>query len=169
MGWFSSLFGRKKKEQKQVENTSTFRQGKTNSSDDVFKAWTSGSLDEMLQAVNLQTNLIDRHFLLQSIVTESYKLRNQRQYREMCVEFAEKYLSEFPDIAPALKEDMDGKLPRITTFQYYATLLTENEEYEKAIAICKQAIAYGLQDGTKSGFEGRIARIEKKIGPENIR
>jgi len=168
MGWFSS-FGRKKKKQKQEENISTVRQGKVVASDDVFKAWTSGNLDEMLQVVNLQTNLIDRHFLLQAIVTESYKLRNQGQFREICIEFAEKHLSEFPAIAPVLKEDMGGKLPRVTTFQHYATLLTENKEYEKAVTICEQAIAYGLQDGTKSGFEGRIARIEKKSGQENIR
>jgi hypothetical protein len=57
---------------------------------------------------------------------------------------------------------MGGISPRVTTFQHYATILTEDEEYEKAISICEKAIEYGLLDNTASGFEGRIARIRKK-------
>ena len=68
------------------------------------------------------------------------------------------HLREFPDIAPALKEDMGGTLPRVSVFQNYSTVLTEVEEYDKAMSICNKAIEYGLHDGTKSGFEGRIAK-----------
>ncbi len=140
----------------------TLRQGKSVIVDDAFKAWTSGDLNEMLGAVDIKTNPIDRHFLLQSIVAETYKTRKDNKSRKICIKYAEKHLKEFASIAPALKEDMGGVLPRITTFQHYATLLTEDGDFEKAIDICKKAIQYDLHDGTKAGFEGRIERIKKQ-------
>ena len=163
MEWFSSFFGSRAKSHKQKPNIFTTRQGEFVPIDDVFRAWTSGNLDEMLKVINTKTNPIDRHFLLQSIITEAYKLRKEEKYRKICIEYAEKHLQEFSSLVPALKEDMGGTLPRITTFQYYSTILTENGEYEKAIDVCKKAISYGLHDGSQSGYEGRIARIKKKI------
>ncbi|MBK7626011.1 MAG: hypothetical protein IPJ16_02215 [Bacteroidales bacterium] len=163
MDWFTSFFGSNNKSNKQEPTTFVTRIDKSLPIDDAFRAWTSGNLEEMLKAANTQTNPIDRHFLLQSIVTESYKLRKDEKYRKICTEFSEKHLQEFPSLAPALKEDMGGSLPRISTFQHYATILTENEEYEKAIEVCQLAISYGLHDGTKAGFEGRISRILNHI------
>jgi hypothetical protein len=164
MEWLSSLFGSKTKSHNQELNTFTFRQGKIVPIDDAFQAWTSGDPDEMLKAAITKTNPIDRHFLLQSIITETYKLRKEEKYRNICIDYAEKHLQEFTSIATALKEDMGGTLPRVTTFQHFATILTENGEYEKAIEVCQKAISFGLHDGTQSGYEGRIARIKKKIG-----
>jgi hypothetical protein len=164
MDWLTSLFGGNNKSNNQEPTTFVTRLGKSLPIDDAFRAWTSGNLEEMLKAVNTRTNPIDRHALLQSIVTESYKLRKQEKYRKICAEFAEKHLQEFPSLVPALKEDMGGILPRISTFQHYATLLTENEEFEKAINVCRQAISFGLNDGTQSSYEGRIKRISAKIG-----
>ena len=65
------------------------------------------------------------------------------------------------NIISALKVEFNT-LPRILTFQYYATILTEDEKYQEAIDVCKKAIEYNLNDGTQSGFEGRIKRIMKK-------
>lgn len=164
MNWFSSLLRGKAKPQKKKEEPTSFtlRQGKAVPVDDAFKAWTSGDLNEMLKAVSKKTNLIDRHYLLQSIVGAAYKLRKKEAYRKLCVEYSEMHLQEFPSIIPALKQDSGGILPRVTTFQNYATLLTENGEYEQAIKICEQAMKFGLHDNTKTGFEGRIERIKKK-------
>ena len=163
MGWFKSLFESKQKPNKQESTTFTLRQGKSVPVDDAFRAWTSGDLNQMIKAVSGKTNLVDRHFLLQSIVGATYKLRKEEKYRKLCHKYAEKHLQEFPTIVPALKKEMGGTLPRITTFQHYTTILTEDGEYEKAISICETAIDYGLHDNTKSGFEGRIARIKKKL------
>ena len=167
MGWLKSLLGSKSKPNKQESTTFTLRQGKSVPVDDAFWASNSGDLNQMLKAASGKTNPIDRHFLLQSIVAATYKLRKEEKYRKLCYEYAEKHLQEFPAIAPALKKDMGGTLPRITTFQHYAMILTEDGEYEKAISICESAIDYGLHDNTKSGFEGRITRIKKKLEKEN--
>ena len=167
MGWLESLFSKKPKPTEREGTAFTLRQGKSVPVDDAFRAWTSGDLNQMLKAVESKTNPIDRHFLLQSIVDASYKLRKNDKYRQMCLEYAEKHLQELQGIVPALKEDMGGTLPRISTFQNYATVLTENSEYNKAISICEEALRLGLHDNTKSGFEGRIERIRKKAEKEN--
>lgn len=159
MKWLMKLFGGNKEKNTGI----VFRQGKAIATDDSFSAWTSGDLDKMLVAAKKDTNPIDRHFLLQSIVSETYKRRDERKYRDLCIEFSEKHIGEFKnDIGKALKVDFGGEFPRISTFQHYATLLTELGDYDKAIEVCKIAISYNLDDGTKSGYEGRIERIEKK-------
>ena len=75
---------------------------------------------------------------------------------------AEMHIAEFPQIVGPLEKDMDGVLPRVSTFQHYATLLTEQSKFDRAIEVCETAIRFGLHDGTKAGFEGRIDRINKK-------
>lgn len=52
-------------------------------------------------------------------------------------------------------------LPRVSTFQQYATLLAERGEFQRAIRVCESAICFGLDDGTKKGYEGQIERIKK--------
>ncbi|MEH6734315.1 MAG: hypothetical protein V7690_06690 [Shewanella sp.] len=138
------------------------RLGKQVKSDKVFESWTSNNLPQMLNAVSLKTNLIDRHFLLQSIIIDTYPERANHQYRDMCIKYSQMHIKEFNEIISALGKQMDGELPRVVTFQHYATILTENADFDRAIEVCKAAIKYNLNDGTKSGYAGRIARIEKK-------
>ena len=138
------------------------RKGKTIKADEAFEASTSGDLNRMLKAVSTDTNPIDRHFLLQSIVGETYKKRKDQEMRRICKEIGEKHLSEFPAIAQPLKKEFDNILPRVTTFQHLATVYSEDGNYDRAIDICKMALSYDLHDNTQSGFEGRIERIQKK-------
>jgi hypothetical protein len=139
-----------------------YRMGHHIKADKVFEAWNSGDLNQMLKAISIKTNPIDRHFLLQTIMEITYKRRKEPQMRKICREIAEKHISEFAALAPALKQDMGGELPRVSTFQHFATLLSEDGDYEYAIEICDIAINYGLRDGTQSGFEGRIDKIKKR-------
>ncbi|HEU0153153.1 MAG TPA: hypothetical protein VFQ84_07405 [Arenimonas sp.] len=139
----------------------TIRLGRTVKTDEAFDAWTSGDLAKMLAALNSKSNKIDRHFLLMSIVDATYKKRSDPEMSRLCRDVAELHLREFPNMVKPLKKEMGGTLPRVTTFQNYATLLTELGETDRAIGVCEQAISYGLQDGTLAGFEGRIERIKK--------
>jgi hypothetical protein len=139
-----------------------YRMGHHIKADKVFIAWSSGDLNKMLTAMPVKTNPIDRHFLLQTIVELTYKRRKEPEMRRICREIAEKHISEFSALAPALKQDMGGDLPRVPTFQHFATLLTEDGQYDYAERVCNIAIDYGLHDGTQSGFEGRIEKIKKK-------
>ena len=69
-----------------------------------------------------------------------------------------------PAHRPAPKVDNISVLPRVSTYQHIATIFTEDNRFDDAISICYQAIELGLEDGTQSGFSGRIARIKKKEG-----
>ncbi len=138
------------------------RLGKSRPADEAWHAWMSADLDRMLSALDTKTNIIDRHFLLMAIVEQTYKRRSDPQIACTCARVAQLHISEFPHIAPALKKEFDGRLPRVSTFQQYATLLTDQGEYDKAIDVCKKALSFGLRDNTQSGFEGRIQRISKK-------
>lgn len=167
MKWLFSLFGRK--ETNKSSESYVIRKGRAVEADDSFTAWTSRNLDEMIKAAATGTTPIDRHFLLQTIVDETYKRRDDKKYRDLCIEYSEKHLKEFSEtISSELIEDFNGDLPRILTFQYYSTLLTELGDFERAIKVCETAISYGLHDGTKSGFQGRIDRIKKKMNSSKL-
>lgn len=137
-----------------------FRGGEAVPPDEAFFARFSGDIERMLAALDVITNPIDRHFLLQTIVQEAYRERAQPKMAHICSTIAEKHLDEFPGLHEALLLNC-GVLPRVSTFQHYATLLTERGEFERAMWVCQQAMSYGLQDNTKSGYEGRIQRIQK--------
>jgi len=81
--------------------------------------------------------------------------------RTICHQVAQIHIKEFPKIKPDLEKDL-GTLPRVPTFQQYATVLTEEERFSEAVAVCEAAIKFGLSDGTKGDFRGRIEKIEKK-------
>jgi beta-galactosidase GanA len=72
-------------------------------------------------------------------------------------------LEELENIAEALRKKSNGSLPKVLTFQNYATLLTEIKEYKKAISVCELSLSYNLNDGTKSNYQGKIERIRTKL------
>jgi hypothetical protein len=134
---------------------------KARETDGVFYTWTPSDLDAMLSQLNEKTNFVDRHFLLMNIVGETYKHRDDPEMRDICHHVAQMHIDEFHKIKPYLKRSI-GVLPRVPTFQQYATVLTEEERFEEAIAVCETAMKFGLSDGTKRDFAGRIERIKKK-------
>ena len=144
-------------------NKYVFRNGEIVKSDKAFDAWTSGDLESMEKALDESTNLLDRHYLLMNTVDQAYKNRSDPKMANLCAAVAEKHIAEFSEIRQVLLEDLNGVLPRVSTFQQYATLLTERGEYHEAIEVCEKAIEFGLRDKTKTGFEGRIVRIKKKL------
>lgn len=142
------------------------RNGKLKKADAVFDAWTSSDLSAMLSQLSVKTNLVDRHFLLMNIVKETYRNRQDPKMRETLLQVAQIHIDEFSKIKPALIRST-GCLPSVPTFQKYATVLTEDGNYNKAIEVCKLALKYGLHDGTKGGFEARITNIQKKREKES--
>jgi hypothetical protein len=157
-------FSRKRPLPKAVEPGQVFtrRLGQSAPVDEVCEAWQSGDLKRMLHAMFLKTNLIDRHFLLLSIVKQTYAKRSDPQMREICRSVGETHIQGFGEIVPALKTDFHGIIPRVPTFQHLATVFAEDRNYDRAIEVCETAIRHGLNDYTKVGFEGRIARIQRQ-------
>ena len=138
------------------------RQGVAVVADEAFEAWSSGDLQRMLRALPLDTNPVDRHFLLMNICEQAYRQRKvDPQMRQLARDIGRQHLSEFPNIVAPLTKDL-GVLPRVPTFQNLATILAEDGDVTAAVMVCEQAISFGLEDGTKGGFAGRIARLRKR-------
>jgi hypothetical protein len=130
--------------------------------DEAFEAWMSGDLERMLAARSVKTNPVDRHFLLQSIVKETYRRRSEPQMRRLCIETGMMHLAEFQDIAPALRLDMGDKLPRVPSFAWLATALADGGQLDEAAAVCERATQLGADDGTKGGYPGRAGRLRAR-------
>jgi len=147
-----------------IENEEVYvhREGALRNADEVFKAWTSGDITRMEKAIGHRTNPSDRHFLLLHLCAETHKRRAEPQMRAKFLGYARQHLDEFRMLAPALKREFHGTLPRVPSFQTLATVLAEDGAFEEAIEVCELALGYGLEDGTRSGFEGRITRIRRK-------
>lgn len=116
----------------------------------------------MLAAVNDKCHPVDRHFLLMLIVAKAYKQRHRKNMADLCVRYGWLHIQEFPKLRDPLIRDI-GKLPRVSTYQNLATVLTERGQYEDAIRVCELAIEQGLHDGTKGDYRGRIERIKRKM------
>lgn len=138
------------------------RMGRFVNADEVFEAWTSGDLRRMLAARSVRTNPIDRHFLLQGIVKESYKQRADLEMRRVCIETGVMHLAEFDSIAPALQTDMGGSLPRVPSFAWLATVMAEEGQIDEAVRVCERAARFGAHDGTQGGYLARGERLQKK-------
>jgi len=124
-------------------------------------AWLSGDIGKMLEVSDLDGDPLDQHLLWQAIIEDAYKQREKDNFRRRCAEYCEIHLANMDRITPALLADI-GKMPRILTFQYYSTILTEAGKFDDALEVCERAIRLELSDGTKDGFKGRMKRIENK-------
>jgi hypothetical protein len=147
-----------------IGNVFISRGGKKVRADEVFAATNSKDLPRMLAATRYRTNLVDRHFLLLNLVSLTYKNRKDGNMRQLCIESARLHITEFSAIRPHLIKEMDGVLPRVSTFQKLAMLYAEDGRFDEAIEVCRAALGFGLQDGTEAGFEGRIKRFNEKKG-----
>ncbi len=126
------------------------------------EAWKSDDVDQMLEAAKVDLEPADRNRLLTSIVEKAYKHRKDPKMRKIFHRFAKVHLQELPKLAPVLKEQHGGELPPISTFKDLAIVLEEEKRYDEAVSVCEQALALNLEDGTKTGFAGRIERLGKK-------
>jgi hypothetical protein len=130
-------------------------------SDEAREAYLSGNFDRMLRAVSEPASRVNRHFLLMLIVNTSYEKRADTRMRSICRSIGVLHIKEMGSIIPALKSHYKWGLPRISTFQHLAAVYAEDGDYDLAIEVCRFALSFNLTDDTKSGYAGRIKRIEK--------
>ncbi|QDO86073.1 hypothetical protein FM037_25965 [Shewanella psychropiezotolerans] len=95
-----------------------------------------------------------KHVGLLGAIAECYKQRKQAQYKEYGAALSPYYLSLFAVLESPSSYKGIG-------FMHLATLLNDCGEFDSAMDVCRKAIEYGLSDGTVTGFEGRVIRIEK--------
>lgn len=142
----------------------TLRDGKSVRVGPVMDAWVSNDLPAMLTVRNAPAHPVDRHHLLCGIVARTYQRRQEPTMATLCIQAAEEYLAALPAMLPALRHEWGAPIGPIDVFRQYATLLGERGQFDRAIEVCHLAFAHGLKDGTKGGFEGRIARVRRAQG-----
>lgn len=106
--------------------------------------------------------LRDRHYTFCQVVEYGFQNRATPPLRQLCENVAWLHIGELPKLMKPLKNKL-GQVERIHTFQRLATIYTEDGKIAKAIEVYEKAIALGLKDGTKKGYEGRIEALRKKL------
>ena len=99
----------------------------------------------MLNVIDEPSSVLDRHFLLQQIVKETFRLRDDPAMREVCRRVARRHLADFPRYKRALKRDF-GFLPNVSVFEHLARVLAEDGEDEDALRIAQSSIDYDVYD-----------------------
>ena len=132
------------------------------SADRIDAALASNEPKEMAAQLDKVSDPIDRHRLLTAMITQLYRDRAEKQTREKMYEYGDIYMGEFGKTASALKKSAeDGKMD-VPVLKCIAIAMEEDRRYDEAIGICRQAIEWNIDDGTKSGYSGRIERLQKK-------
>ncbi|RUO30872.1 hypothetical protein CWE12_06445 [Aliidiomarina sedimenti] len=121
-----------------------------------------GEVEPQAAGLAETTDPLARHRLYQQIVDTCYRERDTEQGRIALMHYAQAHLDEFEHIRERLAQVNGGKLPQVSTFKHYASVLGERGQYAEAISVCEQALDYGLKDGTKTGYQGRIERLKAK-------
>lgn len=120
-------------------------------------------LDRMIAALHDEEDPLGRHRLLTGIVEASHRQRDSAAMNKVFMRFAELHVNELPGMAPALTAAGAGKLPRVPAFKLLAMALEREKRFAEAAKVCAQALDLGLEDGTKTGFRGRLKRLQRKI------
>lgn len=119
----------------------------------------------LLEALRRSKDAIDTHFVYNDLIDFYYR---QRETKADALELCEKYCWLDVELAPKVLECDWLKDARLPSFQRLAIIYEKRGQYDKAIEICERALALGLNDGTKTGFEGRIKRLKKKLNTSKL-
>ncbi|MCE9852283.1 hypothetical protein [Shewanella chilikensis] len=124
-------------------------------------SWGNITLKRAMEQYQAAEGAIEAHDALLAVIGECYKQRKNSKYLQLGQEYDTAYSALFA----ASREKVISKSPKAefkgTGFMQLSTLCNDAGRFDAAIALCNKAIEYGLQDGTVTGFEGRIKRIEK--------
>ncbi|CAM2932982.1 hypothetical protein [Shewanella algae] len=124
-------------------------------------SWGNITLKRAMEQYQASEGAIEAHDALLAVIGECYKQRKNSKYLQLGQEYDTAYSALFA----ASREKVLSKSPKAefkgTGFMQLSTLCSDAGRFDAAIALCNKAIEYGLEDGTVTGFEGRIKRIEK--------
>ena len=117
-------------------------------------------------------SILTKHFLLIKLIDYYYGLREmQKDALETCISYCKESIELTPKVLKQMEyqhdeiyeRDYEFVPPSMPAFKRLAIIYENQQKYDEVIKICEKALELGLRDGTKSGFEGRIERLKKKI------
>ncbi|MFB2639709.1 hypothetical protein ACE02P_16885 [Shewanella bicestrii] len=121
-------------------------------------SWANVTLARAAEEYQSAETALARYNALQNVIAECYKQRKSTEYLAYGAALHGLYLALFHSANTEKPKELELKTPG---FMQLSTLLNDTQDFDKAIALCQEAIKLGLTDGTVTGFEGRISRIEK--------
>jgi hypothetical protein len=123
--------------------------------------WASDTFSQLVASFPADSDVQSQHQGLSDVIGHCYKLRKQSDYCQYGANLADTYQALF---AQLLKWQKAEKVPleqKGLGFMQLTTLLNDTGQFDSAISVCQQAIDYQLDDGTVTGFAGRLIRVEK--------
>lgn len=155
--WCSRKSGPVKRKPAAVPRPSQKRDG-----EQIAEVASSDDPKKMTALLERVSDPVDRHQLLTALVQHFYRRRSEAPARKQLYDHGNAYMSEFEKMAPALNiSAKDGQI-QAPVLKCLAIALEEDQRFEESIQICRLALAWDLDDGTKTGYAGRIRRLEKK-------
>ncbi len=134
---------------------------KTKPGAEVQLDWANANLTKALEQRQAATDPRETYTAVAAAISECYKQRKSQQYLIYGYSLADHFIEAFERYLAYRREHNITTALKGTAFMQLATLAQDNGNFEHAVGICNKAIANGLTDGTVTGFEGRIRRIEK--------
>ncbi|WP_419661748.1 uncharacterized protein Dvar_21810 [Desulfosarcina variabilis str. Montpellier] len=129
----------------------------------VDQALVSGNVDYMISTLDETQDPILRNALLSQIIAEYYRNRDDADAKEAFYRYAHLHVEEIAGVLDALEKNGQERPDRIETLRMIAIAMEQDERYDEALEMCHKALSFGMQNGTKTGFEGRIERITRKL------
>ncbi|MCT8988624.1 hypothetical protein [Shewanella phaeophyticola] len=122
--------------------------------------WASDSFKQLVEAANNAGEPQAQHDAVADVVSHCYKMRKQADYCQYGAALKALYLDLFRVFYQQHDSSGSDEI-KAPAFMQLSTLLNDTGEFDQAISVCQLALEYQLTDGTVTGFEGRISRIEK--------
>lgn len=123
--------------------------------------WASDSFKQLVESANGANDPQSQHDALAGVINHCYKMRKQHDYCQYGAALKLAYLDLFRLVYQQQVANDSAQEIKAPAFMQLSTLLNDTNEFDQAIDVCQQALEYQLTDGTVTGFEGRINRIEK--------
>ena len=113
-----------------------------------------GTLNDWVEIAKSSLSRDNFQIVYNKIIKLTYPRRNETKMREIFLAHANKYVDSFKIDSP---DDSISKY----IYKYLAIVLQEDRNFNEAFGLCRKAIQLGLDDGTKTGYPGRIERLKK--------
>lgn len=109
-----------------------------------------------LLSLKREKDVNKKHRTTNKVIELYYKLREEKEDAiEQCIHFCLEDIKLYPKVNINDKEVM--------SFKRLAIVYENEKKYKEAIKVSELALKYGISDGTKGGYEGRIEKLKSKI------
>jgi tetratricopeptide (TPR) repeat protein len=121
----------------------------------------------LLKALEVKTySLVEYNLALNTLIKLYHKMRDEWEGAyDKCLSYCREQMDLIATKECTRQHLAEWKcLPVGVGFARLAIELEHMGKYREAIAVCEHAISLGQSDNTKGGFQGRIEKLQKKLG-----